>query len=1067
MDPLDERLKNMTPLQRAVFALKETQSRLETLERQRSEPIAIVGMACRFPGGADSPLSFLRLLRAGVDAIRETPAERWDADAFYDADPAAPGKMNTRWGGFLDRIDEFDNHFFGISDREAARIDPQHRILLELAWEVLEDAGLPPTALRGTKTGVFIGISLSDFAMILNRDLALTDAHAATGTSLCLAANRLSFAFGWQGPSLVLDTACSSSLVAVHLACQQIRSGECTAALAGGTSLLLSPVSTVNLTKAGLSASDGRVRAFDAAATGYVRGEGAGLVMLKPLSAALQNKDPIYAVIRGSAVNQNGTSNGLTAPNRTAQEQVLREAYSRAQVAPGRIQYVETQGTGTRLGDTLEALALGHVLSDGRPPDSPCAIGSVKTNIGHLEAASGVASLIKVALSLQHRQLLPSLHCHTPNPDIPFQQLSLRVQQQLEPWPQSPQPRLAGVSAFGFGGSNSHVVLEEAPVPAAEAAADESQPRSYLLPLSARTERALGDLVRRYEECLRSEPPRWCDVCYTAAQRRDHHDCRLAVLADSSMLAAELLEQWRSGGDSPRIQPPATTPQHQGADGSRALLPTRLFTGRKPFGRNLKVAFVYGGRAEGWISLVSHMARIAPGLAEALAEVDGALSRVVGWSLAAVVPDGSRWAEAAFWQPALLTLQLALTAWWRRVGVTPDVVLGQGVGELAAACAAGIVTAEEALRVVAAAHQGAGALRSPGLSPRPAALPFLSATDGREHSGRDLDAAHWRSCLESATDAMAAVRTLCQRPVDVCLEVGPAALTESITGLLMQRQQPGVAVSSLRATGGSGGEVLTACGRLYAAGADLSWPALPPAQGRCVRLPTYPWQRQRLWALAQGWADVFLAPQTPASEATVAGAELQRVPSQPASSTAPVAAEACRARPDLTTPFVAPRTKLEADIAQSWSALLRLDPIGVHDNFFELGGDSLQATILLNGLQEHLGEAVPGHVLFQVQTVADLAAHLQSQCSDAVRRRYPAEDVRDASAAPSGLLVPDSPDSRRGSGDAIAVANAPAIPRLTRDHQAEQLLARLDALSDEEVQRLLGQTMTEGEVCHE
>jgi acyl transferase domain-containing protein len=369
MSTVEKRLENMSPLQRAMFVLKETQARLESLQQRLNEPIAIVGMACRFPGGAGDLDAYWRLLCDGVDAIRETPPNRWDADKLYDPDPAAPGKMNSRWGGYLERIEEFDNLFFGISDREAARMDPQHRMLLEVTWEALEDAGLPPSTLRGAKVGAFIGISVSDFGILLATDLMQTDALAVTGTSLSLAANRLSFVFGWQGPSVALDTACSSSLVAVHLACQHIRMGECEMAVAGGTSLLLSPSGSINLTKAGFCAPDGRVRAFDASASGYVRGEGTGVVVLKRLSAALQDGDPIHAVIRGSAVNQNGSSNGLMAPSGAAQELVLRDAYSRAGVSPGQIQYVETQGTGTRLGDAIEALALGNVLQRDRTPE--------------------------------------------------------------------------------------------------------------------------------------------------------------------------------------------------------------------------------------------------------------------------------------------------------------------------------------------------------------------------------------------------------------------------------------------------------------------------------------------------------------------------------------------------------------------------------------------------------------------------------------------------------------------------------------------------------------------------
>ena len=463
MDLLEEQLSRMTPLQRAVVALKETRARLDELERRRSEPIAIIGMACRFPGGSVDPAGYWRALRSGTDAIREVPADRWNVDRYYDPDSRAPGKMNTRWGGFLDGIDEFDNHFFRISDREAMHMDPQHRILLELAWEALEDAGLPPGRLRGSRTGVFLGISHSEYGIMLSSELERTDAFVGTGTAHCIAANRISFLYGLSGPSLTLDTACSSSLVTVHMACQSLRAGESDLALAGGGSLILSPIGTINLTKAGFSAPDGRVRAFDAKASGYVRGEGAGLVVLKPLSAAQADGDPIYAVIRGSAINQNGASNGLTAPNGLAQEQVLRAACAQAGISPGQIGYVETQGTGTALGDTIEAITLGKVLRDGRETDRICAIGSVKTAIGHLEAASGVASLMKVALALKHRELPPSLHFETPNPSIPFDELPLRVQTECAPWLGTDEPRLAGVSAFGFGGSNAHAVLAEAP----------------------------------------------------------------------------------------------------------------------------------------------------------------------------------------------------------------------------------------------------------------------------------------------------------------------------------------------------------------------------------------------------------------------------------------------------------------------------------------------------------------------------------------------------------------------------------------------------------------------------
>ena len=409
-----------------------------------NEPIAIIGLGCRFPG-ANDPAAFWRLLHDGVDAIREVPADRFDQHAFYDPDPTAPGKMNTRWGGFLEEVDRFDTNFFGISPREALRMDPQQRLLLEVTWEALQDAGQVPERLAGTQTGVFIGVATNDYGRLQWNDLARIDAYAGTGNALSIAANRISYLFDFRGPSIALDTACSSSLVAVHLACCSLRNGESTLALAGGVNLILSPAIAINFTKAGAMAPDGRCKAFDARANGYVRSEGAGVVVLKPLSKALTDGDPIYAVIRGSAVNQDGRSNGLMAPNPAAQEAVLREAYRQAGVSPGQVQYVEAHGTGTLLGDPIEAQALGAVLGVERPPERPCALGSVKTNLGHLEAAAGIAGLIKVALALRHQEIPPSLHFEEPNPHIPFAELPLRVQTALGPWPTESGPALAGV----------------------------------------------------------------------------------------------------------------------------------------------------------------------------------------------------------------------------------------------------------------------------------------------------------------------------------------------------------------------------------------------------------------------------------------------------------------------------------------------------------------------------------------------------------------------------------------------------------------------------------------------
>ena len=430
--------------------------------RPRLEPIAITGAGCRFPQ-ADGPAAFWRLLSEGVDAIGEVPADRWDAESLYDPEPGAAGKTVTRFGGFVADVDRFDPLFFGISPREAAHMDPQQRLLLEVTWEALASAGLPPSSLAGTRTGVFVGLSTADYAHRLFARRELLDGHTITGNSPSIASNRLSYLLDLRGPSMTVDTACSSSLVAVQLACQSLWTGEADTAIAGGANVILNPEPTIGFSRFGALAPDGRCKAFDARADGFVRGEGAGVVVLRPLSVARAAGDPVHAIIRGGAVNNDGRTNGLTAPSRQAQEAVLRDAHARAGVRARDIRYVEAHGTGTRLGDPIEAGALGAVLAPGRALDETCAIGSVKTNIGHLEAAAGIASLIKVTLAMKHRALPPSLHFQDPNPLIPFQSMPIEVQRELGAWPEGEGPALAGVSSSGFGGTNAHLVVEEAP----------------------------------------------------------------------------------------------------------------------------------------------------------------------------------------------------------------------------------------------------------------------------------------------------------------------------------------------------------------------------------------------------------------------------------------------------------------------------------------------------------------------------------------------------------------------------------------------------------------------------
>jgi len=514
-----------------------------------ADRIAVISMACRMPGHAGSPEALWQLLRDGTDAIVDVPANRWDAAALYHPDPDHAGTIVTRSGGFVDDVFEFDAPFFGISPTEARHLDPQQRLLLEVCWETLERAGIAPARLAGTQTGVFVGISTNDYVQRLNRRAELVDAYVASGNALSLAANRLSYVFGFEGPSIAVDTACSSSLVAIHQACQSLRTGESDAAIAGGVNLLLDPTVSINHSRARLLSPDGRCRAFSGDAAGMSRSEGCGLLLLKRLDDAVRDGDPILAVLRGSAMNQDGRTSGLTVPSGRAQQRVIHAALSRAGLEPGAIDYVEAHGTGTPLGDPIEAAALAEVF---RRDDRPLTIGSIKTNLGHLESAAGVAGVMKAVLALQHEEIPAHLHAGHLNPQIDWARNGLRVTTAAETWPRRCTPRRAGVSSFGFGGTNAHVIVEEAPA-MAERATPAS--REWLLPLSARTASALRELAICYVHYLDVTTNAAADICYTASVGRDHFAHRLIVTGDSVASLRAALQGWLDG----RAQTPAAS----------------------------------------------------------------------------------------------------------------------------------------------------------------------------------------------------------------------------------------------------------------------------------------------------------------------------------------------------------------------------------------------------------------------------------------------------------------------------------------------------------------------------
>lgn len=599
---METRQENST-VKKALKAIDELQSRLAAIEHARRESIAIIGLGCRFPGGANDADSFWSLLRDGADAVREVPRNRWNIDDYFDSNTAAPGKIYTRCGAYLDGIDLFDAHFFRFSPREARSLDPQHRLLLELSWEALENAGIAPMSLQNSHDGVFVGLASSDYSKVLAaRSESEIDAYLATGNAHSMAAGRISYLLGWQGPSVAVDTACSSALAAVHLAIQSLRAGECNLALAGAANCLLTPDSSINFCKAHMLAPDGKCKTFDARADGFVRGEGAGVIVLKRLSDAQHDGDRILALLRGSAMNQDGHTSGPTVPNGPAQQAVIRRALENAGVQPSEISYVEIHGTGTSLGDPIEATALDAVFAAGRSASHPLTTGSVKTNIGHLEGAAGMAGLIKLVLSLQHRQIPANLHFERPSPHIPWDRVCLRVPISTEPWI-AESPRRAGISSFGFSGTNVHAIVEEAPV---QESASSPEPGIYPLVLSARTEPALRDLVAKFRNHLLATGDCFADIAYSAYIGRTHFEHRLALLAGNNLeaaaklsayLAGELTDHLCSGFLAEGAEPPAiesTSKPEQYITGKpiewdaafrKVSLPTYPFQRRRYWGR--------------------------------------------------------------------------------------------------------------------------------------------------------------------------------------------------------------------------------------------------------------------------------------------------------------------------------------------------------------------------------------------------------------------------------------------------------------------------------------------------
>ncbi len=674
----------LTSVKQALLALQAARKKIDALEKQQSEPIAIIGLGCRFPGNIHSPEDFWELLLSGKDTIATIPESRWDSQAYYSANYDDAGKIITTKGSFFSQVQESDPEFFGISPREAKNMDPQQHLLLEVCWESLEHANIVPESLAGSRTGVFIGICNQDFSLLsMSREKTDIDAYMTTGMAHSVASGRLSYTLGLEGPCVAIDTACSSSLVSVHLACQSLRNLECDLAITGGVNLTLTPETSIDFSRNRMLSPDGKCKAFSSDANGFGRGEGCGLVVLKRLSDVDVKRDRVLALIRGSAVNQDGSSSGLTAPNGPSQQRVIKQALKNGNVRADQIDYVEAHGTGTSLGDPIEIGALAEIFSSVRTPEDPLKIGSVKTNVGHMEGAAGISGLLKVVLALQHKVLPAHLNCPEQNPHIPWDSLPFQITHQRQEWLSTGKGRFAGVSSFGFSGTNSHVVLEEAPSsdPASSISASLGARPLHILNISARSPQALSEQVRRFTQQLTRTPDHDLPAfCLAASLHRTQFEHRLSIIAASKTECLEKLNLLSN--------------QAQQASASSRKLD---LNGRAP-----KVAWLFTGQGSQYAGMGKELFETETVFREALQSCATYLDPILGQSLLTLIFDDQTGAlnQTINTQPALFALEYSLAQLWLSWGIKPDVVAGHSVGEYVAACVSGVFSLEDGLKLI-------------------------------------------------------------------------------------------------------------------------------------------------------------------------------------------------------------------------------------------------------------------------------------------------------------------------------------------------------------------------------
>ncbi|WP_332959592.1 non-ribosomal peptide synthetase/type I polyketide synthase, partial [Microcoleus sp. AR_TQ3_B6] len=1055
----------------------------------REDDIAVIGMGCRFPQAPDLE-SFWQLLREGKDAVREVPTDRWDWHTYYDDNPEAANKTYSRWGGFIDGVDQFDPMFFNISPREAKLIDPQQRIFLEVAWETLEHAGYSAERLAQTEVGVFVGCSNNGYYQRIAPALTPLDHAAGIGNQNAIIANRVSFFLNLRGPSILVDTMCSSSLVTLHMACQSLREGECTVALAGGVNILLSPEYYIAMSRMKAHSPDGRCKTFDRRANGIVLGEGAGTVLLKPLGRALKDGDKVYAVIKGSAVNHGGNTNGLTAPNPRSQAEVICRALEVAGVSADSISYVEAHGTGTSLGDPIEIEGLTKAFRKYTDRKQFCAIGSVKTNIGHLEPAAGMAQLLKVILAMQHRQLPPSLHLEKPNEFIPFAETPFKVNTSLCPW-DSEGWRRAGISSFGMGGTNAHVIIEEAPV--LEPVHSDIERPVHLLTLSAKTETALRSLACRYQAFLDSTPGvSLADVCFSANTGRSHFAHRTAVIAESTVQLQGALGAFVAGNKS-----------------------VGLVSGHLEGRTRPQIAFLFTGQGSQFVGMGHQLYETQPTFRKTLERCDELLRPYLEVPLLSVLYPASDRSHllhsTAYTQPALFALEYALAELWQSWGIVPDAVMGHSIGEYVAACVAGVFSLEEGLKlaakrgrlmqaltsdgmmavvltdeervaVAAATHtekvaiaavngpknivisgqreavqavidrlQSEGvaveplnvshAFHSPLMEPMLDAfeqtarqvqfkaphIPLISNVTGQIFKPGEIpDAKYWCRHIRETVKFAVGMNVLAEEGYEIFLEMGPDATLLSMGKRCLPKGKSSW-LPSLKQGKDDWQALLESLSRLYLLGADLDWSGFDRDYSRSrLSLPTYPFERQRYWVETTSAMD--------GQKLAVEASSLQVEP----------------------TPNTNRRDEILSTLRIRMANLLQADPsaIEVDAPFTEMGADSLVLMEAVRAIENAFGIKVTIRQLFEeLATTNALATYIDQTLP-------PAFAWENSSPPKFEPVVPSEQTTRSVGGNAPKQASQNQTPDIEDGKLMSEVgLERIMAQQLEVVSKVISQQL--------